>query len=556
MLLRPERWQRPYADAPLTDENLEEALRVPALAALDADAFPGSEPLSDILRYDARIRRFSEDDVVMLAGEYGHSVFFILEGSLRIVLDQTTPFKRESQYQDTLWAILKRFWHKPRGRERRDPELIDRDQARLRTRSSGSMQLLIRGDDPWLQGKQTVELSRGDMFGEIAALIRSPRTATVIANGPLRVLEMRWQGFRDIRRFDPGFKQVIDTVYKERSLKSQLAESPLFSHLDDETLKHIAEQTLYETYGGFEWYSRFKHQDEQTALASEPVIIEQGAYLNGLILISTGFARLSVRQDSGQRTIDYASANEVFGWQEIVGHWRHGYSLASRYSLRALGYTDILIVPTAVILEHVLPGLDPRFIDQSVEKEQRKHPGETEGMNQAMLDYLVDKRIMNGTSTMFINTDRCVGCDDCVRACASAHGDNPRFVRQGERAGHWSVINACMHCVDPVCLIGCPTGAIQRAEESGQVVINEAACVGCETCANSCPYDNIRMVDIYDDAGDPLRDDQGRALRKASKCDLCIDLPAGPACVRACPHDALERVDMRDREAVIVIGSE
>ncbi len=32
---------------------------------------------------------------------------------------------------------------------------------------------------------------------------------------------------------------------------------------------------------------------------------------------------------------------------------------------------------------------------------------------------------------------------------------------------------------------------------------------------------------------------------QATKCDLCIDQLGGPACQRACPHDALQRVDMQ-----------
>ena len=35
------------------------------------------------------------------------------------------------------------------------------------------------------------------------------------------------------------------------------------------------------------------------------------------------------------------------------------------------------------------------------------------------------------------------------------------------------------------------------------------------------------------------------AIVKATKCDLCSSLPSGPACERACPHDALKRVDIQ-----------
>ncbi len=111
---------------------------------------------------------------------------------------------------------------------------------------------------------------------------------------------------------------------------------------------------------------------------------------------------------------------------------------------------------------------------------------------------------------------------------------------------HWMVANACMHCVDPVCMIGCPTGAIHRDLQSGTVIINDLTCIGCGICANSCPYENIRLVEIRDKRDKPIVDpDSEKPIMKATKCDLCITNPGGPACVRACPHDALRRVDFR-----------
>lgn len=99
-------------------------------------------------------------------------------------------------------------------------------------------------------------------------------------------------------------------------------------------------------------------------------------------------------------------------------------------------------------------------------------------------------------------------------------------------------------------MIGCPTGAIHRTVAGGIVVINDDTCIGCGTCANSCPYDNIRLVEIANDKGAPLLDEEsGQPIIKATKCDLCANNPGGPACVRACPHDALRRVDFRDLAA-------
>jgi Fe-S-cluster-containing dehydrogenase component len=152
---------------------------------------------------------------------------------------------------------------------------------------------------------------------------------------------------------------------------------------------------------------------------------------------------------------------------------------------------------------------------------------------------------------MVINLDRCVGCDDCVRACATTHDNNPRFTRHGYAYENAMIVHACMHCTDPVCLIGCPTGAIHREQDSGTVVINDDTCIGCGTCANSCPYNNIKMVNIRDQMGAFVLDRDGQPVSRATKCDLCASQLTGPACQEACPHDALIRVNIRDTKKLL-----
>ncbi len=228
--------------------------------------------------------------------------------------------------------------------------------------------------------------------------------------------------------------------------------------------------------------------------------------------------------------------------------------------MRALGYVDILRVPTTVIEKYVLPTLSQVELSQyglldrplagtkEPENDRRaKAPTFEPTIEPGMLEFLVEHRYINGTATMLVDMDRCVRCDECVTACARAHDNNPRFNRHGRRHDHYMVANACMHCMDPVCMIGCPTGAIHRASPGGQVVINDRTCIGCATCANSCPYDNIRMVEVRDGNGVLIRDTVTNApIIKATKCDLCLDQLGGPACQRACPHDALKRADMQD----------
>jgi Fe-S-cluster-containing dehydrogenase component len=167
------------------------------------------------------------------------------------------------------------------------------------------------------------------------------------------------------------------------------------------------------------------------------------------------------------------------------------------------------------------------------------------------LDFLSDHRFLNGTQTMLIDLNRCTRCDDCVRACAATHDNNPRFVREGPTHDGIMVANACLHCVDPVCMIGCPTGAIARDTESGAVRINDLTCVGCSTCESSCPYQAIRMVEIREPGGAFYRDEvTGQPILKATKCDFCAEQLTGPACQNACPHDALVRMDMSDGQAL------
>ena len=84
------------------------------------------------------------------------------------------------------------------------------------------------------------------------------------------------------------------------------------------------------------------------------------------------------------------------------------------------------------------------------------------------------------------------------------------------------------------------------------MTINDLTCIGCATCANSCPYDNIRMVSVRGADGTfILTQNTNVPIVKATKCDLCIDQFGGPACERACPHDAMIRIDMRDKKALV-----
>ena len=115
------------------------------------------------------------------------------------------------------------------------------------------------------------------------------------------------------------------------------------------------------------------------------------------------------------------------------------------------------------------------------------------------------------------------------------------------------VPTSCRHCEHPHCMKDCPPDAIHRTPE-GEVYIADN-CIGCGNCEQNCPYGVIQMavkntaeprplwkqillgLDPYPT---PSKNEDG--AKTAAKCDMCKELPQGPACVRACPTGAAIRV--------------
>jgi Fe-S-cluster-containing dehydrogenase component/CRP-like cAMP-binding protein len=554
---RPQRWDRPFSPE-MSDAEVDRVLAAPVFSAIDPGPFPASLSLRGIIRNDARVVRFQRGDIVVREGDYGSSVFVILSGSVRVVLDAEAlaeigqrPARRHGSWRHAISQI----WSNPRLPELRDVRRYQ--QAGMELRGDGSEARTFLSDvDGFLERYPTVSMAAGEMFGEIADLSRSPRTATVFADCETELVELRWQGLREIRRRDSCFREQIDELYRSRDLTSHLADIPLLSGLDSKTIGLIAAQTSFESYGDLEWFSSFKQvaaHDLVEVVEHEPLIAEEGHSADDLLIIRSGFARVSQRLDYGHRTVGYLTAGELFGLEEIVRHWRYGGELRHERSLRAVGYVDLLRVPGRLIEEQVLDKVDRRRLPEVGEHPQPSVPAwagraGSDQLEQSLLDATVDRRVINGTATMIIDGNRCIGCDDCVAACAATHEGNPRFIRHGSSHANLIFVTACMHCVDPVCLIGCPTGAIHRTADGTRILIDDVSCIGCSVCADSCPYSNIRMVEIRDRSGAMVTDTEtGIPIVKATKCDLCEGQLGGPACERACPHDALIRIDMRER---------
>jgi len=145
-----------------------------------------------------------------------------------------------------------------------------------------------------------------------------------------------------------------------------------------------------------------------------------------------------------------------------------------------------------------------------------------------------------------VDLDKCSGCKACVTACHSLNGLDEGEVWRSVGALHGvmdgeayqrNVTTACHHCVDPGCLNGCPVLAYEKDPITGIVKHLDDQCIGCSYCILKCPYD----VPKYSEKRGIVR-----------KCDMCSSrLASGeaPACVQACPNEAI-RITLVDCEEV------
>jgi Fe-S-cluster-containing dehydrogenase component/CRP-like cAMP-binding protein len=470
--------------------------------------------------------------------------------------------RRDPARRGLLRAIAQ-LWANPR-----EDEVARRDErsgtVNPRYSESDAAPGVILQDIPRVLSRQrTATITSGDVFGEIAALSRMPRTATILANADgAELLEIRWQGLRDLMRYDPQLRTFIDGIYRERALLSYLDELPFMKFLGPDGKRRLMDATQFETYGDYDWSGEYKQLVHAGATAAqEPTIAVEGDYPNSVVMVRAGFARLTQRYGSGHRTLNYLGSGRMYGFDEIAHNWREPENrVALQHTLRVIGYTHVLVIPANIIEEVVLPAMPAAALPPPIAAAGRSRapfaaepePGAADSRVSAdVMEFITQNRFFNGTETMVIDLDRCTRCDDCVRACAETHDNNPRFLRHGPIHKNLMVAQACMHCADPICMIGCPTGAIHRDTFEGNVVINPASCIGCSACANNCPYGAIRMVEIRDRKGRILVASDAQPIQKATKCDLCIDQYGGPACERACPHDALKRVNLNTLDDLV-----
>ncbi|MCB1692328.1 MAG: hypothetical protein KDI19_06145, partial [Pseudomonadales bacterium] len=221
---KPQRWDLPFSrDLPneierrdISEEELDELLSIPPFSEMDATRFPRSLPLREILRNDTRIRSYRDGDAVVRVGEYGNSAFLIMKGSCRAIIDglPANLFDRQDVTQKSLFGSFKQLFTNPRGPEVRDASRYPR-RGEVKGEASASGHLFVQDvpnvlamvPDAYSKTRNNV-MPEGSLFGELSALGRVQRSVTVVAadRNETRLLEIRWQGLRELMRFDEALK--------------------------------------------------------------------------------------------------------------------------------------------------------------------------------------------------------------------------------------------------------------------------------------------------------------------------------------------------------------
>ena len=108
----------------------------------------------------------------------------------------------------------------------------------------------------------------------------------------------------------------------------------------------------------------------------------------------------------------------------------------------------------------------------------------------------------------------------------------------------------CLHCLEPACVSSCPTTALERKPD-GPVVYSEDQCIGCRYCMWACPWGvpsadwDTRSPKIHkcthcadrcDQPAPAARNDQPLTYEEGQAFLNAVQVPA---CVKACPADAL-----------------
>ena len=423
--------------------------------------------------------------------------------------------------------------------------------------------------------KKVGEVPPGNSFGEMALLSGTPRTANVSVapdSGPALVLELTRPAIRLLRKL-PKFGKALDRNYRNYGLSLSLNELRDFTDLDlsPSLLQRLNDSARFAVY------------------EKEHVLFREGDPINRVVFVRNGWiqrvsgvefnpkaADLLIETDESVG-LDFIGAGTCLGLEAVDGPAKWPYTAT------VWGRSEVVEVAISRLREdrEMSSAVLPYFSTSSGPEQSKapEHPKDTRVLTATGRE--IETGVVDGVNLLVMDMAKCIRCGNCSLACHKVHG-NTRLVRRGihierpvkpQSPTIQSVLmpSVCMHCQDPECLTGCPTGAIARFP-NGEIDIEPKTCIGCGDCATQCPYNAISMIARPGPNGNkngtvksffsafslgekklPEPVTQTENLL-AVKCNLCKDTGLNPpgaktaaySCEENCPTGALVRVNPRE----------
>src|SRR3989304_319776 len=151
-----------------------------------------------------------------------------------------------------------------------------------------------------------------------------------------------------------------------------------------------------------------------------------------------------------------------------------------------------------------------------------------------------------------IDVSRCIDCRACQVACSvenSVPMDQTRiWVQDLGVKGEFPNLERtfvpynCMHCEPPPCTEVVVSGATYKDQNTGLVLVDQGACIGCGFCVDACPY-NARYLDL-----------ERGVVDKCSGCVQRVQVGQPPACVATCIGKARTFGDFNDSGSEVSVA--
>ena len=384
-------------------------------------------------------------------------------------------------------------------------------------------------------------LERGEFFGEMSLLSGHPRLERAIAGAGCVLIETPRRTMLKLISSNTAIAEGISLVFTSRELQRNFAPRASVAEL-----------------------RKIANNIESIQLKAGEVLYNEGDTEQVLYIVKSGGITLSKSVEGADIFVHQARTSSTIGQLALMG------DTARRETATATVQSEVLKLDRESFLALVQSKDAPiaslqkdvaEQISSYTKMEVRPEAGQT-------IDFMLEEGLGEATNVLIIDESLCIGCDNCETACAETHDGISRLNRKdGPTFANIHIPISCRHCEQPHCMKDCPPNAIRRAD-SGEVFIN-GDCIGCGNCQTNCPYDVIRMTTeapkkpgllqwmFFGGGSGPGENksfaklDDPNQIKKATKCDACVGLPAGPACQTACPTGAAVRISPEQYLALV-----